>query len=84
MLLIDVGRLDEAEATLKKAWAKLAHNRTEFRPDVVRVMSTLGDVYRLQGHEKEAANMVKAVKKLIPQLFLKDHPHYTHYMGKVE
>jgi tetratricopeptide (TPR) repeat protein len=84
-LLVCVGgRLDEAEATLKKALAKLERDGIEFHPGMVHVKSALGDVYREQGRKKEAKAMLKAVKKLVPKVFPKDHPCYKMFMERAE
>jgi tetratricopeptide (TPR) repeat protein len=78
--LAKVGRLDEAEATLKKALAGLESDGIEFHSNVIQAMDALGGVYRLQGRKKEAAAMRKAVKKLVPQVYPKDHPEYKRFM----
>jgi tetratricopeptide (TPR) repeat protein len=80
--LISVGRLDEAESTLKQAQAMLQSNGIEYHPDVVHIASTLGDVYRLQGRKQKANDMVKTVKKLVPLVFPKGHPDYKMFMAK--
>jgi tetratricopeptide (TPR) repeat protein len=84
VLLTEVGRLEDAEATLKKALAKLERDRIELHPQMVHVMSALGDVYRKQGRKKEAAAMVKAMKKLVPKVYPKDHPNFKVFMEKAE
>jgi tetratricopeptide (TPR) repeat protein len=80
-LLMHAGRLDEAEGMLKKAQAMQESDGKEVHPDMVQTMSVLGDVYRLQGRNKEATAMMKGVKKLVPQVYPKDHPGYKMYMG---
>jgi tetratricopeptide (TPR) repeat protein len=77
-----LGQLAEAEATLKKAQGMLERDGIEYHPDVVHITSTLGDVYRLQGRTREAKAMVKAVKKLVPRVYPKDHPEYKFFMEK--
>jgi cytochrome c-type biogenesis protein CcmH/NrfG len=52
----------------------------EIHPNMVRALSLLADVYRLQGRKKEAAVMCKKVNNLVPQVFPKDHPDYKKYM----
>jgi tetratricopeptide (TPR) repeat protein len=69
-----LGQLDEAEVTLKKALAVLESDGKQIHPEVVTAMDALGQVYLLQGRKKEAAAMARAVKKLVPQVFPKDHP----------
>jgi tetratricopeptide (TPR) repeat protein len=78
--LIGVGRLGEAEAMLKKTLAMVKSDGIEFHPDVVATMCRLVEVYRLQSRKKEAAAMMTAVKKLVPNVFPKDHPAYKTYM----
>jgi NifU-like protein involved in Fe-S cluster formation len=74
VLLVEVGgRLDEAEATMKKVLAMLERDGIEFHPQMVLAMSILQKVYRQQGRKKEATAMAKAVKKLVPKVFPKDH-----------
>jgi tetratricopeptide (TPR) repeat protein len=75
-----VGRLDEAESALKKALAILKNDGIEYHPEVVIAMRTLAEVYQQQGLKKEAVVMVKAVKKLVPLVFPKDHRDYKLYM----
>jgi tetratricopeptide (TPR) repeat protein len=85
LLLVDAGgRLEEAEAALKKSLAKLKRDGIELHPGVVHATSTLGKVYWQQGRKKEAAAMEKAVRKLVPRVFPIDHPHYARYMGKAD
>jgi hypothetical protein len=43
-------------------------------------MGALGDVYQLTGRKKEVVAMDKQIKKLVPQVFPKDHPSYKMYM----
>jgi tetratricopeptide (TPR) repeat protein len=78
--LICVGGLDEAEVMLKKALAVLESNGIEIHPQMVQAMDCLGAVYRDQGRKKEAKSMFEAVKKLVPQVFPKDHPDYKLFM----
>jgi tetratricopeptide (TPR) repeat protein len=80
VLLIDLGRREEAEASLQKALVKLESEGLEFHPNVVFIKSSLRDVYLLQGRKKEAAAMLKVLKKLVPQVFPVDHPGYKHHM----
>jgi tetratricopeptide (TPR) repeat protein len=78
--LMHVGRLDQAEAMLNKALAVLKSDGLAFHPSVVYSMHSLGQVYRQQGRKKDAADMAKKVKKLVPQVFPKDHPEYKKLM----
>jgi hypothetical protein len=64
----------------KKAMAVLESDGIQLHPGVVEAMSAIGDVYRLQGRKKEAAAMVKAVKKLVPRVYPRDHPDYKMFM----
>jgi tetratricopeptide (TPR) repeat protein len=83
LLILVGGRSEEAETALKEALAKLKNKGLEFHPDTVHNMGALEDVYRQQGRKKDAKAMSKAVKKLVPQVFPKDHPGYRHYMEKL-
>jgi hypothetical protein len=76
------GRLQEAEFMLKKALASLESEGKVIHPEVCLAMFSLGQVYTLQGHKKEAEVMAKKVKKLVPQIFPKDHPDYKNFMEK--
>lgn len=78
--LLRTSRLDEAEATLKKALGVLESEGKEFHPDMVLAMHCLGGVYQRQGRKKEATEVLKKVKKLVPQVFPKDHPDFKRYM----
>jgi tetratricopeptide (TPR) repeat protein len=78
--LLRVGRLDEAETMLKKALAMLESGGIKLQPNVVHAMDCLGDVFWLQGRKKEAEEMKQAMKKLVPQVFPKDHPDYKMFM----
>jgi tetratricopeptide (TPR) repeat protein len=78
--LIKVGRLDEAEARIKQAMAVLKSDGIQFHPDMVNTMATLTAVYNLQGRKKEALAMWEEVRKLVPQVYPTDHPHYKNYM----
>jgi hypothetical protein len=73
--------LDEADVMLNKALTVLESDGIEFHPNVVSAMDALGQVYRCQGRKKEGAAMYKAVKKLVPQVYPKDHPEYARYIG---
>jgi hypothetical protein len=78
--LMRLGRLDESEAMLKRGQATLESDGVELSQDVVHFMAALADVNRRQGRKREAAAMKKKVKKLVPQVFPKDHPSYKLYM----
>jgi tetratricopeptide (TPR) repeat protein len=79
-LLQRVGRLEEAEAMLKQVMDMLKIDGKEVSPQMAASIAASVGLYRLQGREKEAAAMVKAVRKLAPQVFPKDHPNYKKYM----
>jgi tetratricopeptide (TPR) repeat protein len=79
--MIEVGRLDEAETMLNKALAVLKRDGIEIHADMVSAMGLLAKVYLGQGRKKESTAMVKAVRKLVPRVFPKDHPNYKKIMG---
>jgi tetratricopeptide (TPR) repeat protein len=76
------GRLEEAESTYKKGLAGLESEGKVLHPDVVVGMGALVEVFHRQGREKEAWKMAKAIQKLVPQVYPKDHPQYKKYMGQ--
>jgi tetratricopeptide (TPR) repeat protein len=80
--LRNLGQLDEAETTLKKVVAMLESDGREIHTNMVHTMSALAGVYFLQGRKKEAAAILKAMKKLVLQVFPRDHPQYKVYMDQ--
>jgi hypothetical protein len=79
--LVGIGRLDDAEAMLKQVLATLKSDGIEFHPDVLSVMEALGPIYQEQRRIPELGALIKAVQKLVPKVFPKDHPEYKRYLN---
>jgi tetratricopeptide (TPR) repeat protein len=78
--LTRLGQLDEAELKFKKALDILKSDGMEFHPTVVLTMVELAQVYYLQGRKKEAVALRTKLRKLVPQVFPRDHPEYKKLM----
>jgi tetratricopeptide (TPR) repeat protein len=68
VLQCDVRQLDNAEGTLNEALAMMESDGIVYHSDVVKTKRKLSEVYALQGRKKEAAAILKAVNKLVPQV----------------